>query len=253
MFSGGLLAAFSLLFWLGATDLFGKLILGSVFLGGGGVLTIQGLGRYLRDRYAYDRALVQAFPRPSDPAVEHWLNDGTQRVRKHSLEKLSLMEEDCDFADLPPIRGPIMWLKSGLDPEHIIWTAGTDGVARFGTYSITYLWFAEHYLAIFRCDYDLIKDAILNEETYEYFYQDIISFSTHEEASALTLKTGQSLTSRQEFRIAVANGSYFSVTVGASQLKRLTGAERVPDSGAEKAISAIRKKLQEKKHSMLGS
>jgi hypothetical protein len=242
---GGAVAVLGLLFGIAGGS--GGPLLAIILVVCAAALAGKGVAQMLREKYAYQKSLVSVFPQPSDHEVDRWLADGLDRLRRHSLEKLDLTPEECEQSDLPPIVGPVLWIVNGVAPEDVVWKRGQDGTARFGAYEVSYLWLADEHLGIFTCHYDLIRDAILNEVTYGFFYRDIVSVSTHEEASALTLPTGQSLTSRQEFRISVANGSYFAMTVGSDQLKELTGAERIPEPGTDQAIRALRSKLREKK------
>ena len=244
---GGVLAVVSLAFWFGGSTACSGALLGSVFLLAGGALVYRGGAQLLKEKYAYQKSLVSVFPQPSDREVDRWFAEGRERLKAHSLEKLDLTEDECGEADFAPIVGPVVWMVNGVAPEDVVSKRGQDGLARFGVYQLSFLWLADEHLGIFTCHYDFIRDALLNEETYGFFYRDIVSVSTHEEASALTLPTGQSLTSRQEFRISVANGRYFSMTVGSEQLQELTGAERIPEPGTEQAIRALRAKLKEKK------
>lgn len=247
--SGTILGVLGLVLWI-AIGSKGALV-GCALLFGAGALVWKGGYRFLGDQYAYQKALTSVFPQPSDRELDRWFAEALTRLRSHSLEKLELTFEECEGVDLPPIIGPVLWNKGGIAPEDVVWKRGQDGLARFGVYQVSFLWFAEEHLGIFRCDYSLIRDAVLNEETQEFFYRDIISVSTHEKASALTLPSGYSLTSVQEFRISVANDRYFSVTVGSSQLKQLTGAERLPEDGTEQAIRALRTQLKARKGSLL--
>lgn len=251
MVGGGALVLVGLVLGTFASTGLSRLLIGGALLGGGGVLVARGSMHYLRDKYAYEKDLAAAFPRSTDDVVDLWLADGLARLRAHSLERLGLAEEDCEQVDVPPILSPIIWLKPGVPKENVVWQIGRDRRARFGIYGIAYLWFADNRLGIFRCDYNLIKDVALSEEIHQFHYQDIASVAMRETTSSLTLPTGVSLTSQQELTIAVANGSYFSITVDAEQLKRLTGAEHVPTSGAEKALSALRLRLEEKKARLL--
>jgi len=215
------------------------------------IFVVKGVRRLLLERYAYEKALVGVFPQSPDRDVDQWFAEARARLRKHSLEKLELTEEQCGAVELPPIIAPVVWMKPGIAPEDVTFKIGQDGEARFGVYQISYLWLAEDLVGIFSCDYDLIRDVVLNEETREFFYQDIVSVATQEKSSSLTLPTGQSLTSVQEFRISVANDKYFEVVVGSSQLRELTGAERIPDSGTEVVMRAVRTRLREKKDRLL--
>jgi hypothetical protein len=247
-FGAGLLLL-GLILWISGR--FGGWLLGCAALFCSAGFLWRGTSRLLHDQYVYQKALGATFPQPSDLEVDRWFDEALARLSAHSLEKLELTPEECEDVDLPPIIGPVLWNKGGIAPEDVVWKSGQDGLARFGVCQVSHLWFAEEHLGIFRCDYDLIRDAVLNEETQEFFYRDIIAVSTLEKASSLTLPSGYSLTSFQEFRISVANDRYFAMTVGSSQLRQLTGAERLPENGTEQAIRALRAKLKARKGTLL--
>ena len=250
---GAALTLAGIIFAIGASSGCGRAVIGGTFLVAGIALAAKGAVLFLRDKSAYEKALAAAFPQPADQAVDQWLVDGLARLKHHSLDRLSLTAEECDQAEVPPIRAPVPRPKKGLVPEDVVWRVGSDGKARFGVYDTSYLWFTQRHLAIFRCDYDLIRDVTANEETYEFYYQDIVSVTTREKSSSVTLRTGDKLTLSREFRIAVANDKYFLITFDLAELKQLTGAETLPDSGSEKAIRAIRKMLQERKNRLLST
>lgn len=249
---GAAVMAFGFLLWFTLPSWLGRWVIGGAFFCVGGVFAARFAWHHFYEMLGYQKEMAAIFPQPTDQAIDSWLDNGIERVRLHSLERLGLTPDDCPSVSLPPIISPILWIKHGLDPCDVVWKRGKDTKPRFGVYEIGFLWMAEHHLGVFSCDYNLIRDAILNEETYEFFYQDIISVSVREQSSALTLKTGESLTSVQELRISVANDPCFSIKVGAAQLKQLTGAEFVPESGVERTLSAIRKKMQDTKASLLG-
>ena len=245
--------AVGFLFWIASPSWLGRFVIGSAFFFVGLGMVARFAWLYAYDNYLYQQDLAKAFPKPTHTAVNQWLTDAIQRIRAHSLERLALSPEDCDFVDLPPIIGPILWVKAGIDPADITWIQGNHAIPHCGVYQVAFLWLAKFHLGIFSCDYNLIRDAILNEEIYEFFYQDIGGISVKEQASALTLKTGQSLKSAQELRISVANDRYFTFTLGAEQLQELTGTEFVPKSGVEVALSAVRKRMQDAKAGLLRS
>lgn len=251
MAGGLLLALLSILLVGGSPSVCSGTLASTALLAGAVALLVKGGMQRLRQKYAYEKALVSVFPQPSDSEVDRWLDEEMQDLRRYSLEKLDLTEEECSATEPLLIQGPVLWYTEGVAPEDLVSKTGQDGVPRFGVYQISYLWLADDLLGTFRCDYDFIRDAVLNEETHQFFYRDIISVSTQEKASALTLPTGQSLTSVREFRIHVANDRSFTVTVNPGQLKELTGAERVPNDGSESAIRALRAKLKEKKAPLL--
>lgn len=247
--SGGAIGALGLIFWLFATSDSGRYLLGTALVFAGLFSVLK--GAYLRSRIdtAYRRALSLATPKPNEAEVDRWLQEGLDRIRFHSLDRLGLTPEECEPMELPPLKAPVLWYKPGIDLDDISAPAkGADGVARYSIYNITFLWLAKHHVGIFQCDYNLLRDVVLNEEMREFYYQDIVSVSTLEEASALTLPTGSSLTSVQEFRIVVSGDQLFKVIVGAKQIRTLTGAERVPEEAdVETVVRRLRLKIKEKK------
>lgn len=229
-----------------------KWVLVLVLVSASGALFFKGLNLYLKERYLYEKAMVDVFPQPSDREVDQWFHEEIYRLRRHSLEKLDLTDLPQE-ADLAPIVAPILWYVDGVLPVHLVQKKGQDGVPRFGVYQISFLYLLEDILVIFRCDFNFIRGAILNEESHRYYYQDIVSVSTKEEASSLTLPSGSSLTRATQFRISVANGSYFAMTIGADELKQLTGAEIIPDNGTAVATRVLNEKLRVVKGQLRGA
>ena len=200
---------------------------------------------------SYQREFAQAFPRPTDRETDELLEFALARLRGHSLDALGLDEEDCSFTDLPALRTPVVWLESGIVPQHIAWIEGRDGVTRFGVYNLMFLWMAENHLGVFQCDYDLFVDACVNEKIYEFFYQDITSISIEERSSALSLPNGRSLTWIRELKINLSGDNVWRVAIQSPQLKELTGAEKMPVSQDDRVIRILRKVVQEKKERLL--
>jgi hypothetical protein len=143
------------------------------------------------------------------------------------------------------IKGPILWSTHGIADKDLVWKKGKDKIARFAVYRVAAIWFTERHLAAYACNYNFIRDVSLDEQAYEFRYRDIVSVATRETASNYTLPTGVKLTISQEFRISVP-GDSLRVTVGAFKLSEITGSDKMPETGAEKAVSVIRAMLREK-------
>lgn len=246
MILGTVLAALALLFALTAPGAAPSALAVAVALASA-LAFGRATARYLKDKYAHEKSLVSVFPQPSDREVDLWFDEAIERLEAESLEILELTREQCESAEPRCIRSPVLWYTAGVDPADLVWKVGQDGMARFGVYQISYLWLAEDLVGIFRCDYDFIRDAVLNEQTQEFFYGDILSISTRREASALSLPTGQSLLSKEEFKITVAGDQHFEMMISSDELWELTGAEKVPDDGLEATINALRTKIRDKK------
>ena len=220
------------------------LFLSVVFLGVSLMAAGKGTVLFLQEKYRYQKALVAVFPQPSDSEFDDWLAQGIERIKAHSLVKLDLVAENCADVDLDPIVGPVVTYRDGVAPEDLVSKIGRDGIPRFGVYQVTFLWLAKEHLGIFHCVYDFIRDAVLNDEALDFFYRDIISVSTCERSSSVTLPTGLSLTSVEEFRISVANDRYFSAQVRVEKRKELTKEEDSVPEGCEKAVRVLRAKLR---------
>lgn len=248
MIGGGVLLLLSAFFGAGSSSGCSGSFLSLVFFFVALVVAGHGVALYLREKYRYQKSLVKTFPQPSDREFDQWLVEGVARIKEHSLSKLDLVAANCEDVDLEPIVGPVVSYQEGVPPEDLVSKIGQDDVARFGVYQVTFLWLAQEHLGIFHCVYDFIRDAVLNDQALDFFYRDIISVSTTERSSAVTMRTGLSFTSVEEFRISVANDRYFLAQVRTGKTKQLTGAERdEPPEGCEKAVRVLRDKLREMK------
>lgn len=182
----------------------------------------------------------------TDRQIDRWLQESLVKLGEQSLGKLNLDKSDI-VADPLVIKGPIVWQTNGIDDSDLLWKIGDDNIVRFGVYRVTIVQLTDRHLGAYACDYNFIRNVALNERTDEYHYKDVVSVSTQEQASSYTLPTGVKLTTAQEFRISVASGESINVTIGSSQINKITGSDQIPETGAEKAISVIRAMLREKK------
>jgi hypothetical protein len=185
---------------------------------------------------------------PSDSQVDKWLDEGIENLKKESLTKLSLVEEELKAEDGPLIvRGPIPWITDGVPEKDLVWKIGKDGIPRFGVYRISIIQLTENLLGAYSCDYNFIKNEPLNEETDEYHYRDIVTVSTKEIASPYTLSNGKTVKSVEAFRVSVTNGEAIEVIINANNLNEMIGSEKIPEYGAQKAVRTIKAMLRDKK------
>jgi hypothetical protein len=188
---------------------------------------------------------------PNDQRVDKWLDEGIDKLIKSSRTKLNLGQLTASGKQGPAaeplvVLGPILWETHGVAKEDLVWRKGKDKVVRYGVFRISILHLAEEHLAAYSCDYDFLRDAALNEETEEYHYVDVVGVTTRE-LSSLTLPSGEKLTSVQQFTISVTSGQVIDVIVNAEKLSKETGSDKMPETGAEKAVSVIRAMLRDKK------
>jgi hypothetical protein len=187
--------------------------------------------------------LIGNFAKPSDKKVDLWLQEGINGLIERSLGNLNLDESEAVTEPLV-VKGPILWSTFGIADKDLVWKKGKDKIVRFAVYRVTVIWLTEHHLAAFACDYNFMKNVPLNEQAYEYRYKDIVSVATRETASSYTLPTGVKLITTQEFRITVP-GDALKVTINILKLSEIAGSDKIPETGAEKAVSVIRAMLRE--------
>jgi hypothetical protein len=102
----------------------------------------------------------------------------------------------------------------------------------------------DRHLGSYTCDYNFVRDVVLNEETAEFHYHDVVSVATREYSNPYDLPTGEKLTTKQEFSLSVASGESIRISVETALIRQITGVERPPELGAESAVAQIRSMLR---------
>lgn len=183
---------------------------------------------------------------PADQTVDEWLEEDMIRLMELAHQQLGL--DKSQLAQKTPliIKAPAFWEMSGIPMGEILSRKGKDRVLRFSTYRITIFLLTDHVLGAYICDYNFIRKLTLNEQTYEYHYQDIVSVATEEYSGSVTLPAGVRYIYGQRFRLSVASGESITVFINPQKLDQLENGE-MPPTGAEKAVQVIRVMLREKK------
>lgn len=190
--------------------------------------------------------MIRTSALPDDQTIDMWLNQDIASLRQRALQRLNLDPQELKSEPLF-IVGPILWQAPGVPPAEIRWKKGKDGRVRFSISSVTVLHLIEHKVSSFQCAYNFIRGVGLNERDDEYYYRDIVAVSTREESTNYQLPNRSVMRWAQAFTMSVASGERISVIVSSAELLRLTGGKTIADSGADKAIKALRKVLGEKK------
>lgn len=235
-FSLSLIALASAFGCLAVFPLFGVVLFGAMAASGHGVV------------YGCSEA-ERVLPEPPRPeTIRYWLSECLKSIRQHSLARLSLSEASIQGFDSFHVGSPIVWKVPGVQDHDLLWRfEGNDEF--YGVYELVFAHFAPEHLAVFMCDYNFLKNISLNERTYEVSYQDIVLLKTEEESSALTLPTGQKLTSSQDFSITTASGTAIKLGSSRSSLRQLLADGDSPPSGAkvDQAVTALRIALRDRK------
>lgn len=211
----------------------------------------------IQDSFQKRLAEYESLPSPpSDVQVEAWLQEGIAKVTEHSRHALHLDASEGTFSEPLRIVSPTLMQRNGVDPLDLTWRQGVDEKLRFGVYRVTTIWLTDRHLASYTCFYDFIRDVAVNETATEIHYCDVVSFSTQETSStrdgfSANLPTGRKATVQEELILSVASGGAVRVTLEEAYLRYITGAEELPESGAEKAVTVIRTMLRDKKRKEL--
>lgn len=183
---------------------------------------------------------------PSDQAVDAWLSDDINSLKKRSLERLNIDESELIRKQSIVIRGPILWQTRGIPSKEIVWKKGKDKQIRFSINAITIIHLTQHKLSSYQCDYNFIRGVPLNERDDEFHYRDVVAVSTRDDASNYALPNGTLMKHAQFFKLSVSSGDSIQALINSPDLLEFTGGS-LPDTGLDDAIKALRKVLGEKK------
>lgn len=185
---------------------------------------------------------------PSDQQIDRWLEEDLREISKHALEKLDLSPELLTTKEPSRVLGPILWETPGVPDKDLLYKKGKDEITRFAVYSVALIYTAEHLLAAYECDYNMLKNVTLNEDTYEFHYGDIVSVTTHETSTSYVLPNNEKMVVGQEFKISVP-GESISVIVDSPALYKITKGEILYKHEVEKVVQRLRNLLRDKKQS----
>jgi len=142
-------------------------------------------------------------------------------LRQKALGKIGLDEDQ--LKEIEPVNFHGYHFKDGA-----YYRVGKDGRFRSSKYSTTWLFFSSTQVYMYQYILDMTSTSI-KERTEEYFYKDITNFSTTTETVTFAGKNKEV----NEFTLVVPGDKFFCSMDG------------VPD--ADRAISAMKQKLREKK------
>lgn len=201
---------------------------------------ISGIGLVILGGRSVRHALSSV---PLDQEVDHWLEEAMQRITQESYGRLNIDSQE-PVTDPLVIRGPILWSTMGIPDYELKWRMGKDGNPRFSAYRVVVILLTDSLFGAYSGDYNFLRDVFLNEENEEYHYRHVVGVALREAASSYTLPSQVSLVHAQHFSVSLTSGDHIDVVINCELLRQMTGSERMPDSGAEKAVSAIRAMLR---------
>jgi hypothetical protein len=205
--------------------------------------------------------LLRARNLPSDSDIDELIEEDLSRLSEHALKKTGI--DDGDIVAEPVV-------VTGLDLEnvgdaefHI--KLGKDANIRLTPLGVTIINFTQHQLVAYQCTLDLLTGNPLNERTYEYFYQDVVSVSTESQSKSWYLDRSSrkalkntpigkmvhadsiQFNAAETFNLTTSGGTSIDVVLSDVELIEALGGGEIPKHRAEKAISSVRRMLREKK------
>jgi zinc ribbon protein len=206
-----------------------------------------GIGLGIWGGLAFLAALSKRASQPSARQIDEWFDEDLKEISRHALRKLDL--DNKLLAGKEPLRviGPILWSRPGIANRDLLWKKGKDDYVRFSVYQVVMLYTAEHLLAAYVCDFNTLKNVMLNEETYEFHYQDIVSVATLETSTSYTLPNNEKLVVAQEFKISVSSGESIDMIIDSAKLFQFTKGNVYYKNEVEKTVQRLRNLLRDKK------
>ncbi len=205
----------------------------------------------------------ELFQRPSSKQVDLWLDEGFVKIKSRGLSKLGLSSDDLDLpeylSDLLPtkaenpmrIEGPLLTKETTI-PSHENVVVLRDGNIRFSCYEVMIVALTQTRIATYTCYYNFIRDSVVQENAKEFLYADVVSVATEELLSNYKFSTGQNISLRRQFKLAVASGDNIVVSVASPELQEKFGAQPLLSKHDER-IRAIREMLRVSKASQVVS
>lgn len=235
----------------------GGAFLGFVLLVAGAIVGVKAAGRYLEKKKEFDAAWEASHPRPTDEQVAQWFDEDKAFVAQHAHQRLNISGLRL-VTRLVPLYG------QDVNSEIQV---GGDGIVRFSRYRAVLVAMTESHLSACLCTWDFITGELLEDKTYEYYYRDIVSLTTHtnhRSGNALRGDLNESsrngrnsrryqVTQAREFRLEVASGGGIEVVTHVN-IAMEDGSEEansqsptIPESGEGDALKAIHAQLRLRK------
>ncbi len=122
--------------------------------------------------------------RPKADIMHKWLiEDLNLEVKKKAIALLSLDESKLKPENFIIVPYPIYWATGNLGVKR---RKGDDDKYCYSVWGVQIIAITDYYISYYNCVYDWLKNAVSNESTMEYFYDDI-SF-VNKDSEALTHK-----------------------------------------------------------------
>lgn len=194
---------------------------------------------------------------PSSEQIDKWLEENLSHILNQGLTKLGLNEQDLlgpeEFSELlftkvanpMLIYGPLLSTKTVIPLDENVFVL-RDGKVRFSCYEVMVVALTQSRIATYTCHFNFLREAIVQENAKEFLYQDVVSVATEEQLADYVFTTGETLSTRRQFKLAVASGDNIMVSIASAEIRQKLGAEPKL-SNHDESVRAIREMLRTKK------
>ena len=145
-------------------------LLATLFLAIGFYYALKWIEPYYQKRREYSR-------RPNADLMQYWIIEDIKKVVKPAAKELLSIPSSIPDENYIIIPYPIYWEQSSI-PENAILRADVGGSFIYSAYKIQILVVAESFLSLYTCEYNWLENEILNQQTQEFFFEDISSINT---------------------------------------------------------------------------
>ncbi len=115
--------------------------------------------------------------RPTGEQMEAWLIEDIKNIVKPKAKALLSIPSSIPDVNYIIIPYPIFW-ETPTIPENAILRWPIEDYYIYSAYKIQILVVAESFLSLYTCDYIWVENTIVNEQTQEFFFEDISSINT---------------------------------------------------------------------------
>lgn len=198
--------------------------------------------------------------------ILQWLAHDVRELIKDGKEELRLVDSDEGEDSNNIIDGKPIILFSGVrkelsDSEFLDWMSfiekvgsedyfcekGVDKTDKYSIYNLLVIFPCKNFIAYYKCLFNFIRGASLDDETCEYLYDSIIAVKTQEVSLSNISKNISKMINFELIKIATADGKeiLFPVTDDARLVKEAE--PKTYDSIARNTAHNIRQQIRQRK------
>lgn len=200
----------------------------------------------------------------ADEEFDTLIDSSMKGLYQNALEKLCLDEADC-------IKKPV-WISGPPDVRKLSGVEleikkGKDNFLRFIPLGVTVYFFSNHSVLAYQCSFDPTTENPLNESTFEFFYNDIVSFETVTKSNSQIdydwkskllkklpligsfFKTGRLIQfdTQLQFILTTSGGTKLAVALTEDVLTKATEGGKFSLEESIKSVATVRRIIRDKK------